>query len=62
IIVGAGPAGISTAVEAINAGISSEKILIIEKAEAHSFTIRKFYPQSKPVTANYKGMEANALA
>lgn len=61
IIIGAGPAGISTAVEAINAGVSSEKILIIEKAEAHSFTIRKYYPESKPVTANYKGMEAKCL-
>lgn len=61
IIIGAGPAGISTAVEAINAGVSSDKILIIEKAEAHSFTIRKYYPESKPVTANYKGMEAKCL-
>lgn len=61
IIIGAGPAGISTAVEAINAGVSSEKILIIEKAEEHSFTIRKYYPDSKLVTANYKGMEAKCL-
>lgn len=61
IIIGAGPAGISTAVEAKNAGVPSDKILIIEKSEAHSFTIRKFYPESKPVTANYKGMEAKCL-
>lgn len=61
IIIGAGPAGISTAVEAKNAGVPSEKILIIEKADAHSFTIRKYYPESKPVTANYKGMEAKCL-
>lgn len=61
IIIGAGPAGISTAVEAKNAGVSPDKILILEKSEAHSFTIRKYYPNSKPVTANYKGMEAKCL-
>ncbi len=61
IIIGAGPAGISTAVESTKAGISSEKILIIEKAEDHSFTIRKYYHDSKPVTANYKGIEAKCF-
>jgi len=61
IIIGAGPAGISTAVEATKAGVSPEKILIIEKAEEHSFTIRKYYPDSKPVAANYKGMEAKCI-
>lgn len=58
IIIGAGPAGISMAVEAVNAGISAEKILIIEKAEEHSFTIKKYYPDNKLVTANYKGFTA----
>lgn len=58
IIIGAGPAGISMAVEAINAGISTEKILILEKAEEHSFTIKKYYPDNKLVTANFKGFAA----
>jgi thioredoxin reductase (NADPH) len=58
IIIGAGPAGISMAVEAREAGISNEKILILEKAEEHSFTIKKYYPENKIVTANYKGFEA----
>ncbi|MEW6736331.1 MAG: NAD(P)-binding domain-containing protein [Acidobacteriota bacterium] len=58
IIVGAGPAGISLAVEACVAGISSEEILLLEKGAEHSWAIRKFYPESKPVTANYKGIEA----
>ena len=55
IIIGAGPAGISMAVEAVNAGISKDKILILEKAEEHSFTIKKYYPDNKLVTANFKG-------
>ncbi len=55
IIIGAGPAGISLGVEAVNAGISPNKILIIEKSREHSFTIRKYYPESKIVTANFKG-------
>lgn len=58
VIIGAGPAGISMAVEAINAGISLDKILILEKAEEHSFTIKKYYPDNKLVTANYKGFAA----
>ncbi len=58
IIIGAGPAGISMAVEAVNAGISTDKILILEKAEEHSFTIKKYYPDNKLVTANFKGFAA----
>lgn len=58
IIIGAGPAGISMAVEAVNAGISKDKILILEKAAEHSFTIKKYYPENKLVTANYKGFAA----
>lgn len=58
IIIGAGPAGISMAVEAITAGISTDKILILEKSEEHSFTIKKYYPDNKLVTANFKGFAA----
>jgi len=58
LIVGAGPAGISLAAEAINSGIPTKKILVIEKAPEHSWSIRKFYPENKLVTANFKGKAA----
>jgi thioredoxin reductase (NADPH) len=58
IIIGAGPAGISMAVESENVGISADNILILEKADEHSFTIKKYYPDNKLVTANYKGFAA----
>src|SRR3982751_5288977 len=58
IIIGAGPAGISMAAEARGVGLNADKILILEKGDAHSWAIRKFYPASKPVLANYKGIKA----
>jgi thioredoxin reductase (NADPH) len=58
IIIGAGPAGISMAVEARNAGVAPDRLLVLEKAEEHSFTLKKYYPDEKLVTANYKGFEA----
>lgn len=58
LVIGAGPAGISMAVEARHAGVKSEKILLIEKTSEHSFSLKKYYPDSKLVTANYKGFEA----
>jgi thioredoxin reductase (NADPH) len=58
IVIGAGPAGISMATEARTAGIEGERILIIEKTTEHSFSLKKFYPDNKLVTANYKGFEA----
>ena len=58
IIIGAGPAGISMAAEARTAGIPAEQIVVLEKGEAHSWAIRKFYPAKKVVLANYKGIEA----
>src|SRR5262247_1352243 len=58
IIVGAGPAGISMAAEARNVGVSADQILVLEKGETHSWASRKFYPASKVVPANYKGIEA----
>ena len=58
IIIGAGPAGISIASEARTAGVSPEKILILEKAAEHSFSLKKYYPDDKLVTANYKGFDA----
>tara|TARA_R110002072_G_scaffold64203_3_gene159454 strand:+ start:63529 stop:64500 length:972 start_codon:yes stop_codon:yes gene_type:complete len=58
IIIGAGPAGISMAAEAMDKGIPQDKILVLEKMKEHSFSIRKFYPEQKLVTANYKGNAA----
>lgn len=58
IIVGAGPAGIALAAEARAAGVPARRILVLEKAEEHSWIIRKYYPASKPVLANYKGIQA----
>ncbi|MEW6652031.1 MAG: NAD(P)-binding domain-containing protein [Bacteroidota bacterium] len=58
LVIGAGPAGISMAVEARHAGIDSSRIIILEKADEHSFSIKKYYPDSKLVTANYKGFNA----
>ncbi len=58
VVVGAGPAGIALAAEARSAGVPADGILVLEKAPEHSWIIRKYYPASKPVLANYKGIEA----
>ena len=58
IIIGAGPAGISMASEARAAGVPADRMLVLEKAAEHSFTLKKYYPDNKLVTANYKGFEA----
>ncbi len=58
IIIGAGPAGISMAVEACAAGVPHDRILLVEQSPEHSFSIKKYYPENKVVTANYKGFEA----
>ena len=61
IILGSGPAGISTAVEAIKKGYSSEDILILEKSNQISSMIVQKYPDDKPVLANYKGRLAECI-
>ena len=55
VIIGGGPGGIGTAVEAKVLGLKS--ILMIEKGDNHSQTIRKFYKDNKRVDKNYKGQE-----
>lgn len=55
VIIGGGPGGIGAAVEAKVLGINS--ILMIEKGDNHSQTIRKFYKDNKRVDKNYKGQE-----
>jgi len=47
IIVGAGPAGISMAVEACAAGISSEQILVLEKGDTHSLGDSQVLPRGE---------------
>src|SRR5687767_8786043 len=59
IVVGAGPAGISLAVEARSAGVRAEAIQVLEKGREHSWAIRVLYPDAKLVTANYKGIDAS---
>ena len=54
-IVGAGPAGIATAVESVIFGI--ENIIVLEKGENHSETIRKYFDDKKPVDRAWKGIE-----
>src|SRR5687768_16631434 len=56
IIIGAGPSGLSAAVEAKRAGI--ENILVLEKGPSHSQMIRTFYKEGKRVDARYAGQEA----
>ena len=53
VIIGGGPGGIGAAVEAKELGL--ERILMIEKGENHSQTIRKFYKDKKRVDKDYKG-------
>ena len=53
IIVGGGPGGIGAVVEAKELGL--EKVLLIEKTENHSHTIRKFYKDKKRVDKDWQG-------
>jgi len=53
IIVGGGPGGIASAVEASIFGV--EKILLIEKSDNHSQTIRQYYKDAKRVDRNWQG-------
>ena len=53
VIIGGGPGGIGAAVEAKILGL--DRILMIEKGDNHSQTIRKFYKDNKRVDKDYKG-------
>lgn len=55
IIIGGGPGGIGAAVEAKILGL--EKVLMIEKTDNHSHTIRKFYKDKKRVDKDWQGQE-----
>lgn len=52
-IIGAGPAGIASAVESNLLGI--ENVVVFEKSESHSSTIRFYYKDNKRVDKNWKG-------
>jgi len=53
IIVGGGPGGIGTAIEAKVLGLKD--ILLLEKSDNHSDTIRKFYKDNKRVDKDWQG-------
>ena len=55
IIVGGGPGGIASAVEAALFGM--KKILLIEKGDNHSQTIRQYYKDAKRVDRNWQGQQ-----
>jgi thioredoxin reductase (NADPH) len=54
-IVGAGPAGIATAVESYLQGIRN--IVLLEKDSNHNSTIRKYYKDNKRVDVDWKGQK-----
>jgi len=53
-IIGAGPGGIATAVEAKANGISS--VLVLEKGPMPCYTLVKLFKPGKRIDANYKGI------
>jgi len=53
IIIGGGPGGIGSAIEAKVLGL--DKILLLEKSDNHSDTIRKFYKDNKRVDKDWQG-------
>jgi len=55
IIIGGGPGGIGSVVEAKVLGL--KKVLMIEKTDNHSHTIRKFYKDQKRVDKDWQGQE-----
>jgi len=54
-IIGAGPAGIATAVESYLQGIRD--IILLEKDVNHNSTIRKYYKENKRVDKDWKGQK-----
>jgi len=53
IIIGGGPGGIASAVEGAMFGM--EKILLLDKGDNHSQTIRQYYKDSKRVDKDWQG-------
>ncbi len=59
IIIGGGPGGIGAAVEAKLFGI--KKVLLIEKSDNHSDTIRRFYKDRKRVDKDWQGRSVDLI-
>ena len=55
-VIGAGPGGIGTAVEAAKAGLS---VVLFEKTDKHSATLREYYKDGKRVDKDYKGQKVD---
>lgn len=53
VVIGGGPGGIGAVVEAKVLGL--QKVLLIEKSDNHSHTIRKFYKDRKRVDKDWQG-------
>jgi thioredoxin reductase (NADPH) len=53
-IIGAGPAGIASAVESVI--FELQDIIVFEKGPNHSETIRKFFDDKKPVDRDWRGI------
>lgn len=56
VVIGGGPCGIATVVEAKESGFTD--VLLLEKGDNHSQTIRKFYKDNKRVDKDYKGQDS----
>lgn len=56
-VIGAGPAGIATSCEAVIFGLKN--ILVLEKSDNHSDTIRKYFNDNKPVDKDWKGIQVD---
>lgn len=54
VVIGGGPCGIASVVESKKMGLKN--VLLIEKGDNHSQTIRKFYKDNKRVDKEYKNM------
>ncbi|MDR1911219.1 MAG: NAD(P)-binding domain-containing protein [Helicobacteraceae bacterium] len=54
-VIGGGPAGIASAVEASALGL--EKVVLFEKGQNHSATIRSFYKDHKRVDKDWRGQK-----
>ncbi|NLK66492.1 MAG: NAD(P)-binding domain-containing protein [Campylobacteraceae bacterium] len=59
IVIGGGPCGLASVVEANIAGFKD--VLLLEKGTNHSQTIRVFYKDNKRVDKEYKGMESETI-
>lgn len=58
-VVGGGPCGIASVVEAKKQGIKT--VLLLEKGDNHSQTIRQFYKDKKRVDKEYKGLNSHTI-